>query len=178
MYKQRLHLSLVAAIGEAFELGKDNALLWKIPLDLKFYKNITWGRVTVMGRNTYQSVLNKRGLPPSGRQYVVISRTLAQVADTSTTFIFPSLEEGLDYCIDQLSCDRVIISGGATIYAQSLPFADEMILTHIGHRFEEADTFFPHFEEQQWQLVRSQKIDDKEVADYPLSFNYYQKHPL
>jgi dihydrofolate reductase len=64
-------ISLVVAASENNVIGKDNQLLWHLPKDMKFFKNVTWGMPVVMGRKTFASIGNK---PLPGRKNIVITR--------------------------------------------------------------------------------------------------------
>jgi dihydrofolate reductase len=64
-------ISLVAAVSENNVIGKDNKLLWRLPNDMKFFKNTTWGMPVIMGRKTFESVDNQ---PLNGRTNIVITR--------------------------------------------------------------------------------------------------------
>src|SRR5437660_12743642 len=68
-------ISIVAAIGENKELGKDNKLLWHIPEDLQHFKQITTGHPIIMGRKTFQSIGKPEGLP--NRLNIVLSRNIS-----------------------------------------------------------------------------------------------------
>lgn len=64
-------ISIIVAASANNAIGKNNQLLWKLPKDLKFFKNTTWGNAIVMGRKTFESLGNK---PLPGRLNIVITR--------------------------------------------------------------------------------------------------------
>lgn len=173
MYKNFLALQIVVATGNQGAIGYRNRLLWKMPLDLKFYKNMTWGKTTLMGRKTYESIV-KDGNPPAGRQYVVISQSLPRPS-APFVFVCKTIEMGLDFCIEQLHCQKVVIAGGAQIYQQALPIVDEVYQTHVKGDFPIADTFFPVLQQDEWTLCHASSFDADEKHAHPFSFTYYKR---
>ena len=129
-------LSLIAAVARNGALGKDNALLWHLPEDLKFFRRMTQGCPVVMGRKTWDSLPAKfRPLP--GRRNVVLTRQAGLRLEGAET------AASLDEALERLSgAAKVFVIGGAQLYAQALPRADELVLTEV-HRDFEADVHFP-----------------------------------
>lgn len=137
-----MSVNIIAAIGKNNELGKDNNLIWRLPKDLKFFKETTMGNYIVMGRKTFESLPKK--LP--GRISVVISRNNLEI--DSDIICYHTLEEALN----ELSNKDIFIIGGASIYEQTLPYADILYLTHVEAMDKEADAYFPIFDEQEWNI--------------------------
>ncbi len=133
-------ISMIAAIGKNFELGKGNALLWNLPGDMKFFRNTTAGHTVVMGRLTYESI----GRPLPKRRNIVISRNADYKPDGVE--VYPTIEEALAACDN----DCFIIGGGA-IYSLCLPFADELILTEVEAECSDADVYFPRFDKSLYE---------------------------
>jgi len=140
---------IVAAIGRNNELGKDNQLIWKIPEDMKFFKQLTTGKITknnskenyvVMGRKTFESL---PGSLPERTMVVLSSKNLENNYDIEC---YHSIEEVLN----RFQNEDIYIIGGATIYEQFLPYTDEMYLTEIDSVDYEADAYFPYFETEEW----------------------------
>lgn len=133
-------ISLIAAVGKNLELGKDNALLWNLPGDMKFFRTTTAGHTVVMGRLTYESI----GRPLPKRRNIVISRNPDYKPEGVE--VFPSLDEAL------CACDNdCFVIGGAMIYKLSLPIADELILTEVENEYPDADVYFPSFEKELYE---------------------------
>ena len=126
-------LALIAAVARNGAIGKDNALLVHLPQDLPRLKHLTMGCPVIMGRKTWQSI----GRPLPGRRNIVVTRNPQWRAEGAEAV--PSLSAALDLVPD---APRVFALGGAQIYAQALPLADELHLTEIDADFD-ADTFFP-----------------------------------
>lgn len=130
---------MIAAIGQRRELGKGNDLLWKIPEDLKRFKEVTKGHPIIMGRKTYDSI--GRALP--GRTNIVVSRDIHWEAEGIETAA--SIDEALSLAKMKPGNDEIFIIGGAQIYELALPLADRLYLTLIDDA-KDADTFFPEYE--------------------------------
>lgn len=132
-------ISMIAAIGKNRELGKGNDLLWKIPEDLKRFKEITKGHSVIMGRKTYESI----GRPLPNRTNIVITRDLNWAAEG----VFPvaSMEEAIELAKLKPGNDELFVIGGAQMYTLGLSYADKLYLTLIDD-VKEADSFFPEYE--------------------------------
>ena len=137
MYK----ITLIAAIGRNLELGLNNDLIWKIPDDLKFFKEQTIGKYIVMGINTFNS------LPKVlvNRKYIVM--TSKDIYLGKDILVVHSLFELLE--LIKIIDKEVMIIGGASLYKQMLCYADRMILTEINDS-SEADVYFPMFSLDDW----------------------------
>lgn len=130
-----MSVKLIAAIGKNNELGKDNALMWNLPGDMKFFRTATGGSCVIMGRKTYESI----GRPLPKRRNIIISRNPELAVEGCE--VYSSLDRAIEAC--QNDC---YIIGGAAIYKEALPLADELILTEIDACYPEADVYFPEFD--------------------------------
>ena len=135
------NLTIIAAIGKNNELGNNNELIWKIPGDMKFFKENTIGKPVVVGMNTLKSL---PGLLPN-RKHIVL--THQEVDFDSNIIVFHNKKDLLDY-IASLD-EEVMIIGGAQIYSLLIEYADKMLLTEIDAS-SEADTYFPKFNKDDW----------------------------
>lgn len=136
---KKAKISIIAAIGENRELGKDNKLLWHIPEDLKRFKKLTQGHAVIMGRKTYESI----GRPLPNRTNIIVTRDKQFRANGC--IVTYSIEEAINFKFEILNLkfkDEVFVIGGGQIYTQALPYADKLYLTIVEGTFE-ADTFFP-----------------------------------
>ncbi len=133
-------VSLIVAAAENNVIGKDNKMPWHIPEDFKHFKEITIGKPCIMGRKTYESILDQLGKPLPGRLSFVISRRNYQ-HDGCTSFI--SLNDAITEAKNHYDGEIMII-GGAQIYKQSLDddLIDRIYLTQV-HQSPEGDAFFP-----------------------------------
>lgn len=136
-------LTLIAALSRNHCIGKSGAIPWRLPEDQKRFKELTLNHVVVMGRKTWESLPEKfRPLP--GRTNVVLTRQ-ADYALPEGVARFPSLPEALTAYPDQ----QIFVIGGTEIYAQALPLADRMELTHVDMDVK-GDAFFPAFSTDDW----------------------------
>jgi dihydrofolate reductase len=132
-------VAIVAAIGAHDRaLGKGNALLWRIPDDLKRLKALTTGHPIIMGRKTFESI----GRPLPDRTNIVITRDQNYRAEGCV--VAHSLEQALELA-RRIDNTEIFILGGAQIYAQALPYTDKLYLTLIDDK-KKADAFFPPYE--------------------------------
>lgn len=185
---------IIVAIADNNAIGRDNALLWHISEDMKFFRRTTSGHPVIMGRKTYESI----GRPLPKRINIVVSRG----ADTPEgTLLAGSLEDAFamaeasildapvaesaqvpaaaDSTTGQQQCQsRCFVMGGGQIYAQAMPCADRLIVTHVHTVIEDADTFFPQIDPAFWRVVdRSEMLHDEE-SGYDFEFvEYVPCHP-
>jgi len=135
-----MRINVIAAIGKNNEIGLNNQLLWKSKSDLEHFKQLTLGKPIIMGRKTFESL---PGILP-GRTHIVITHhtkdALIKSYMDQVLWDF-SFVSAIDYC-KQVGHDEVFIIGGAAIYEQALPLADELHISHMDWTGE-ADTFFP-----------------------------------
>lgn len=140
-------IKIIAAVGKNLELGKNGDLIWHLPNDLKFFKSQTVGCMVVMGRNTYNSLPKK--LP--GRKHLVITDVDDFNKDIEDVDIFYNFEDLMNEIRKHSENADVFIIGGASIYRQFVPFADELILTEVDAEAPDADVYFPDFDKAQYE---------------------------
>ncbi len=166
MYKKN-HVAAVVAIGKKRELGKDNKLLWKIPDDLKRFRNLTRGHPIIFGRKTFESILAYRGAPLPERTSIVITRD-ASYSVPAGVVVAHSLEEALDAATRAPGGEEIHIGGGAALYAEALPFIDRLYLTLVDAEDASADSFFPAYESSFTKKV-SEEVHEWEGLNYCFS---------
>ena len=159
-------ISLIVAIAQNGAIGNNQELLCHLPNDLKRFKAITLGHTIVMGRRTYDS-LPKGALP--GRTNVVVTRR--PDATWENTIVAHSIDEAL---VNNENSELFII-GGATLYEQTLQRADRLYITHIHHTFEQADTFFPAINYDEWREIEREEHKADERHPYDYSFVTYER---
>ncbi len=160
-------ISLIVATSTNNAIGKNNQLLWHLPNDLKYFKNITWGMVVIMGRKTFEAV--NRPLP--GRVNIVI--TNQENWHTENVWKASSLEDALKQA-ENTNCKEIFIIGGGEIYNQGLPLAEKIYMTRV-HTEIEGDTFFPVIEESKWHLHEQVDFDADEKHVFKYSFQVWKK---
>lgn len=143
-------ICVVAAVAQDHCIGKDNTLPWKLPEDLKHFKELTMGAPLVMGRRTFESI----GKPLPGRQNIIITRNLAYAPDGAV--ISNTLWGGIRAAqtFANLQGKNVYVIGGGEIYREVLPLADELIITHVHTRVVGGDAFFPLIESSIWETYQ------------------------
>ena len=127
---------MIAAVARNGAIGKDNALLWHEPEDLKHLRRVTMGHPVVMGRKTWDS-LPSRFRPLPGRRNIVITRDTAWHAEGAEAVTSIDAARAL-----LAGAEKAFVIGGAQIYALALPHADELVLTEIDAALD-GDVFFP-----------------------------------
>ncbi len=161
-------ISLIAAMAENRVIGRDNALPWRLPRDLRRFKRLTQGHTVIMGRRTFQSV--EGGALPNRRSIVVTRDRSYQAPGAETA---GSLREALDMAGERAD-DEVFILGGAEIFELALPRADRIYLT-IVHAKPAGDTYFPEFDPAAWTLVEEERHEADERNAHAMSFRVYEK---
>ncbi len=142
---------IVVALGKNRELGRDEKLLWHIPDDLKRFKALTLGHPIIMGRKTFESIVQQLGKPLPGRTNIVVTRDpgYRQGADDRgfhDIVVAHSFDEAIARA-KTLNPKEIHIGGGSQLYKLALPYTDRLHLTLIDDSAE-ADTFFPEYEGQ------------------------------
>lgn len=137
-------LTLIAAVSRNNCIGKNGAIPWRLPEDLKHFKNLTMGHVVIMGRKTWESLPEKfRPLP--GRTNVVLTR--------QTDYPLPDGVERFGSLADAVAAHPdAFVMGGAEIYAQAMPLAHRLELTRVDQGVD-GDAFFPPIDGQEWTEV-------------------------
>lgn len=159
-------VSLIAAIGRNYELGKDNQLLWHLPNDLKFFKQHTLRHAVVMGRRTFESI----GRPLPNRINIVVSQHFQPPAEVYRAV---SLADALEVARENGETECFVI-GGARLFSEALDFADKLYITRVDAEFE-ADVFFPEMDMTEWELSFSEAHPSDEKHAYPYTFEIYDR---
>jgi dihydrofolate reductase len=158
--------ALVVAVSENGVIGVRNALPWRLPSELRRFKQLTLKRPLVMGRRTYESI--GRALPE--RDNIVV--TEGTVIDNPDVHTVNSVEEALALA-ERLARSRrvseIMIIGGAQIFEQTRPLADRVYLTKV-HKEVDGDTFWPDLDPARWREVKSRrhKAEGEDETDYTM----------
>lgn len=161
-------INLVVAASENNVIGKDNKLLWRLPNDMAFFKNTTWGMPVIMGRKTYESL----GKPLKGRTNIVISAN-KEFSPDKGVIIANSIDTAVKESAKTDARECYVIGGGE-IYRLALPEAQRIYLTRV-HTSIQGDTFFPVICENEWQMVNSTKFYPDEKHAFAYSFEIWQR---
>ena len=163
--------SIIVAACENNAIGANNDLIWRLPIDMKFFKDKTKGHHVIMGRKNFESIPHKyRPLP--NRTNVVVTRQTTYPAEGC--IVVNSIEQALKKAKEANDSEPFIIGGGE-IYRLALEqnIVDRIYITRV-HKSYEGDTFFPEINKT-WNLISSNKhvADEKHVCDY--TFEVYEK---
>ena len=167
-----MRVSIIAAVAKNKAIGKDNDLIWDLPRDMKFFTETTKGRYVIMGRRNYDSIpLKYKPLPK--RPNVVVTRQEQFVAEKCD--VVNSIAEGLEIARNKGEEEAFVIGGGQ-IYRNALEnkLVDRMYITWIDEEFE-ADTFFPDFKEEEWEVVNSESFEKDEKNPYNFTIKTYDR---
>jgi dihydrofolate reductase len=162
-----LIISLIAAMDEKGGIGLKDRLPWRLSADLKRFKSLTMGHHLIMGRKTYESI----GSILPGRTTIIVTRNPDYTAPGCPgvhCLIAQSLPLALALASDR-GDEEVFIIGGGQIFKQSLHLADRIYLTQV-HTQVDADTFFPSFDQNQWDEIESSYHPADENNQYPATF--------
>lgn len=153
-----MNISLIAAMDRNRVIGKQNALPWYLPADLRHFKELTIGKPIIMGSTTFASI--GKALPD--RTNIILTRDPSFAAEGCTTI--HSVEEALAAAQGH---DEVMIIGGANVFKQFLPMANKMYLTIIDTSLD-GDVYFPEWDPAEWQETNREphKPDEKNVYSY------------
>ena len=154
-------ITIIAAIGENRELGKDNDLIWHLKGDLQFFKEITTNHKIIMGMNTFKSL---PGFLPN-REHIILSHRNINIEGA---IIFNSLDDLLTYL--NTTDEEIFIIGGASIYKLFINLADELILTEIEASDASADVYFPEFNKDNYERKILKENSDSGVTYKHISY--------
>ncbi|NIR28194.1 MAG: type 3 dihydrofolate reductase [Gammaproteobacteria bacterium] len=155
-----MRVSLIAAMDQDRVIGVDNALPWRLPGDLRRFRQLTLGKPVLMGRRTYESI----GVPLPERENIVITHDEEYAAEGCR--VVQSVDEALRLCEPH---PEAMVIGGASLYRQTLPLAQRLYLTLVHHRFR-GDTFFPVFESDAWSEVERRHFAPDARNPFPYTF--------
>ncbi|MCR4443088.1 MAG: dihydrofolate reductase [Peptococcaceae bacterium] len=144
-------MKAIVAVDMNWGIGFKGALLERIPEDMKRFKQLTMGKVVVMGRQTFESLPNKE--PLTGRINIVLSTKANYINYINEGItVCPSLSRLLQE-LKKYPADDVFVIGGEAVYKQLLPYCTEAHVTRIERTYE-ADRFFPDLDnDKTWRLV-------------------------
>lgn len=152
-------LTLVAAVARNGVIGRDGDLAWRNAEDMKHFRALTWGHPVLMGRKTWDS-LPAKFKPLPGRRNLVLTRDAAWYADGAERVA--SLGDALARVED---APTLFVIGGAEVFAQALPRADELVLTEVDAQLD-GDVFFPPWDRDAFDLVAAQPMAGFRFATY------------
>lgn len=164
-----IKISFVVAAATNNAIGKNNQLLWHLPNDMAFFKNTTWGMPVLMGRKTFETIQSK---PLKGRRNLILTHDAHFTAESAN--VIHSIDEGIQDALNNQYRELMIL-GGATVYHQTMEFAQKIYLTRVHTIFENADAFFPEIKKDEWVLVSNEDFFKDEKHAYDYSFQVWER---
>lgn len=154
-------MNLIVAVDKKWGIGNKNKLLVQIPRDQKFFREMTTGKVVVMGRKTLESLPQKQ--PLQNRINIILTKDKNYVVKNAIVV------NSLDALMEELKkykSEDIFIVGGESVYKQLLPYCDVAHVTKIDYAYE-ADTYFPNLDERnEWKIV----ADSEEQTYFDLEY--------
>ncbi|WGE56012.1 dihydrofolate reductase [Actinobacillus equuli subsp. equuli] len=162
-----MEISLIVARTKNHVIGKDNQMLWHLPVDLAWFRQNTVGKPVIMGRKTYESI--GRLLPK--RPNIILSRSGFSVegAYAATNF-----EQAVELAKTFANVEEIMVIGGGELFKQTMPIANKLYLTEIQAEIE-GDTFF-EFDEENWQLKAEKWSEIDEQNPYQCRFMLLERN--
>lgn len=159
-------ISFLWAQDQTGVIGKNNQLPWRLPRDLKYFKETTMGHPIVMGRKTFESI--GKALP--GRINIILTRDRS--FEAKDCLIFHSKDDLLQWIKEYNS--EVFITGGSEIFRLFLDEVEKLYVTKIFHTFD-GDVYFPDLDWSQWELVSDVPGIKDEDNPYHYHFQIYER---
>ena len=150
----------MAAVAKNGIIGSENDLPWYLPEDLKHFKELTTGKVCLMGRKTYESILRRLGKPLPNRLNILVTRDEDYKVPSEVV-----VYHDLDKAIEDYKDKELFIIGGGQIFSQTIDKADALYITHV--EFEsKGDSFFPKIDPVIWKKVEEEKHESFSFTKY------------
>lgn len=158
-------MNLIVAVDGNWAIGNNGDLLCKNPIDMKFFKETTTGKVVIMGRKTLESFPKQKPLP--NRTNIVLSRN----NEIDGCIVVNSIDELL-IKVKNYDDDDLFVIGGGQIYKELLPYCKKAYVTKMKNIFK-ADTYFPNLDElDDWEMV--DKSEDFKYENIEFNFFIYE----
>lgn len=148
-------------------IGKNNALPWKMPTDMAYFKNTTWGHHIVTGRKNYEA--EGKALP--GRVNIVLTRSLDYKIPDG--IVVQRFDDAVAIAA-QVDEEELFVVGGAEIYRLAMPYTDRIYLTRI-HSEIDGDTFYPEPDWAEWNEISKESHLKDEQNPYDFDFIVFER---
>ena len=159
-------LSIIVAKSINNAIGKDNKLLWKIPDDIKRFKEITTGHTVIMGRKTFESI----GKVLPNRLNIILTRDPNYKIDDPNVKILGGVSDLEEYINDE---NENFVIGGAQIYSILMPKCQKLYVTQVDKDFV-GDTYFPVIRENEWEVTEKTE-GPKDENDFKYEYITYKR---
>ena len=162
-----MFISFVVAAAKNNVIGKNNQLVWNLPNDMKFFKNVTWGMPVVMGRKSFESL--GKALP--GHKNIVLTRQ--EGWNARDVIVVKSMEEA-KAVVKEMDVKEMMVIGGGEIFKMVMPEAKRIYLTRVDAE-PEGDAFFPKVDPAEWELVSKKDHEADAKHAYNYSFQIWER---
>jgi len=160
-------VTLIVAVADSGVIGRDNALPWRLPEDLKRFKRLTLGKPVVMGRKTFESI----GKPLPGRRNIVVTR------DPNYRREGIEVVNGIDAALRATGgALEIMVIGGAELFRELLPRAGRVHLTRV-HGDVAGDVVWPALDDREWRVVEREEYAADERHAFAMTFEVWEKRP-
>jgi len=149
---------IIAAVGKNNEIGKKGQLLWRLPEDMQFFKEMTLGKTVIMGRKTFESI----GRPLPNRNNIVLTSDKSFECEGIT--VYNNVTDLFYNCITNR--EDAFIIGGAKVYGQFINLAKELYLTEVDKEDKNADTYFPEFVKEYYEQELLKETNEFKIKKY------------
>lgn len=173
-----MKLSIITAASENNIIGRDGGLPWRLPADLKWFRNHTIGHCIIQGRKTYES--HDRPLP--GRTSIVLTSSPEEVSvpddlkEGTAVLTATSLDEAIATAAGIAApTDQVFIGGGSRVYADALPRVDRIYLTRVHATIPDGDATFPEVDWSQFTLTETTDHPADEKHEHAFTFEVWDR---
>jgi dihydrofolate reductase len=158
-------ITLIVAVADNGVIGRENALPWHLPEDLKRFKRLTMGKPMIMGRKTFESI----GKPLPGRLNIVVTR------DTNYRREGVAVVHGTAQALEAAAdAAEVMVIGGAELFRLFLPQAGRIHLTRV-HGTIDGDVTWPALDIRQWEVIERQRHEADERHAHAMTFEVWEK---
>lgn len=164
-------IALIAGVARNNVIGAKGGIPWKIPSDMAFFKRTTMGKPIVMGRKQYETV----GKPLPGRINIVVTRQADYQPDG--VIVARNLTEALEKAQQIARNDgasEVMVIGGGDIYAQAMPLADRLYISHV-ELAPQGDVLFPPIDPAIWHVVEEPEVTPSDRDDAAFRVRVYER---
>ena len=158
-----MNLNLIVAMTNDRVIGLDNTLPWRIPEEMKNFKELTTGNVVIMGRNTYESIPEKYRPLPNRDNIVVSSKMSANPSNYNGIVVASTLQDAVDKA--RTFNKEIFIMGGAKLYEASLSWVDKMYISIVKGDYK-GNVYFPEIEMTEWDVTKLKSANDFDLWLY------------
>ena len=164
----------IFAVYNNWEIGKNNKLLYNVPIDMKFFKEATTKQIVVYGYNTLLSFPKQQPLP--NRINIVLTSKKLDIENLIVANSIQDLEKTLQFLRENHKYKDVFICGGESVYKQLLPMCDEALVTKIDAKTDGADAFFPNLDnDENWELAQDYLTAQDLTSGLTVNFCTYKR---